>query len=728
MKTLKGWIFDAYLVSEGVGVWIVDELDQMHAVLDVWQPRLYVLPSPLLDSFLKKNRVAVECRMVRRNDFYTGRSMDVVEIRVNPLEHERFLRALEAVRGLSLFNCDIHLVQAWHFERKHFPLAKGVFHVDDAGRLISWEILDSPWDLDYELPPLRYLRIGLDGRRSDPNHGGILPLSLKLGNSDTEAVSYVLDTLEPCELLEALNRHVAEWDPDVILTEWGDSYLFPRLLQLSQQAGVPLKLSRDPKRGVTGFAGRSYFTYGRTIYQGGAQYLHGRWHLDVRNSFTLRECRLDGLFEIARIAQIPVQRAARCTIGTSLSSMQLSVAEAEGILVPLHKQQTEDFRSGLEFIAADKGGIVYEPEVGWHEEVGELDFVSMYPSIMVHYNVSPETVNCGCCTENQVPEIGHHLCLRRRGLIPKVLEPILHKRGQYKKLSKTAEDPSIRSVYKLRYTAHKWALVTCFGYLGFKNARFGKIEAHECVSAYGREVLLTAKDTAESLGFHMLHAIVDSMWLKKPLATENEYTALAGDISKRIGFDITVEGFYRWLRFCPSKDDRQIGVPNRYFGCFTSGELKIRGIEVRRHDTPPFLAQFQEELLEVLRLARSLGECRQALPALEEIYRTYQDRLRTSFVSARDLAFSCNLTRLPKDYKVDTMSAIAAKQLAASGITLHIGEQVQYVISSAGDRVKDYRVTPLALIRDSFEFDQKKYLELLERAYRTVVEGLDCLF
>ena len=46
----------------------------------------------------------------------------------------------------------------------------------------------------------------------------------------------------------------------------------------------------------------------------------------------------------------------------------------------------------------------------------------------------------------------------------------------------------------------KWMLVTCFGYLGYKNARFGRIEAHEAVTAYGRDKLLTAKEICEAAG------------------------------------------------------------------------------------------------------------------------------------------------------------------------------------------------------------------------------------
>ncbi len=54
--------------------------------------------------------------------------------------------------------------------------------------------------------------------------------------------------------------------------------------------------------------------------------------------------------------------------------------------------------------------------------------------------------------------------------------------------------------FKARQNALKWILVTCFGYLGYKNARFGRIEAHEAVTAFGRDKLLTAKEICEERG------------------------------------------------------------------------------------------------------------------------------------------------------------------------------------------------------------------------------------
>jgi len=713
-----------------MSVWIIDDQGRIHPLRDSWKPRFFLALQTRATvnaarQILRQSSVKTQIRVVERKEFYRGAAVPVLEVRVeNPLRYMALVDKFQRANRFELFNCDIHMVQAFHYERGHFPLARGEFEIDGAGVLRGWRLNDSPWDLDYNWPPLRFAYLSSGERGSDPNHSRPNSLLLTLGQSIGEGTSYFLDSADSRELLTSLNKHLSDWDPDVLLSGWGDSYIFPRLVLMSKKCGIPLGLSRDLNRGVQGKAGRSFFTYGRTIYQGGAQYLFGRWHLDVENSFLLKQTGLDGLFEIARIAQIPVQRAARSTIGTSLSSMQLSVAESDGFLIPLHKQQTEDFREGTDLVVADKGGLVYEPEVGWHEQVAELDFESMYPSIMARFNVSPETVNCVCCPENHVPEIGHHLCKKRRGLVPRVLEKILDKRSRYKSLHKTTRDPLLKERYRNLYTAHKWALVTCFGYLGFKNARFGKIEAHECVNAYGRELFLQAKDIAESRGFHFVHGIVDSLWIKRKGATKEDYSKLAAEISRVTGFPLTLEGVYQWICFCPSKQDKELGVPNRYFGCFESGELKIRGLELRRHDTPPLFKALQEELLICLTKADTLKECLGLIPELEEIRRVYRERIKIGKVSLPELAFSSTLSKGPSAYVHATFSSIAARQLEAAGIQLHAGETIQYVISSAKDKVKDWRVTPLALAGSYTEYDVNKYLELLERAYLSVLEEL----
>jgi DNA polymerase elongation subunit (family B) len=68
--------------------------------------------------------------------------------------------------------------------------------------------------------------------------------------------------------------------------------------------------------------------------------------------------------------------------------------------------------------------------------------------------------------------------------------------------------------YFYQPTLLKWMLVTCFGYTGYRNAKFGRIEVHEKITSHAREILLQAKACAETLGFDVLHGIVDCIWVR----------------------------------------------------------------------------------------------------------------------------------------------------------------------------------------------------------------------
>mgnify|MGYP001587288118 CR=1 FL=1 len=74
------------------------------------------------------------------------------------------------------------------------------------------------------------------------------------------------------------------------------------------------------------------------------------------------------------------------------------------------------------------------------------------------------------------------------------------------------------------------------------------VPPHESVNAFSRDAILMAKEVAEDHGFHLLHAIIDCVWLKKEGATESEYENIAHAISRRVGIDISLEGMYNWIR------------------------------------------------------------------------------------------------------------------------------------------------------------------------------------
>jgi DNA polymerase-2 len=353
--------------------------------------------------------------------------------------------------------------------------------------------------------------------------------------------------------------------------------------------------------------------------------------------------------------------------------------------------------------------------------VAELDFASMYPAIMARFNVSPETIHCRCCPDSRVPEIGYPICRRQKGLVPATLAPLVEKRFAYKRALRQDISPELKEVYRRRASAHKWLLVTCFGYLGYKNARFGKIEAHEAVTAYGREALLRAKEVAEVHGFRVLHALTDSLWIKKEGTLESEYEGLICEIERVTNLPLALEGIYKWVAFLPSRVDARRSVPNRYFGAMMDGELKIRGIDLRRHDTPQFVKRTQRELIEKLAEATTRAERKALLPQLLQIITRELDRLRSGQVPLHELVLTYHLSREPAEYQTDTLNATVARELAGRGVTLNPGESVRYVITENKAVVPSDRARAWEFIDGSWGYDVARYTELLMRAVESVL-------
>jgi len=181
----------------------------------------------------------------------------------------------------------------------------------------------------------------------------------------------------------------------------------------------------------------------------------------------------------------------------------------------------------------------------------------------------------------------------------RVVERLIAKRSELKKLQK-ASQPDAALRFKLQRDSMKWLLVCCFGYTGYKNARFGKIEAHEAINAVARETLLVAKEIAENDGFQLIHALVDSLYVWKEGAKREDFERLAYKIETKTQLPLAIESVYRYVVFLPSKQYADVPVPNRFFAVGEDGELKVRGLECRRHDTAPLLKRMQHEVLAIL--------------------------------------------------------------------------------------------------------------------------------
>jgi DNA polymerase-2 len=723
MVTVEGWILDVRKTPSGVDIWVKTTGGEVRRFARPMCPSFFVYGRganlSLLGSTLQKRGAVTQMEEV--TDFFSGKAVSALRVLApSPAALPSLVRSAARIAGEhGLYSCDIPLEQLFFYETGTFPLCRCVFAVDEGGVSPGIRPLESDWDLGYEIPPLTVMYIRpLPEKRVNPFQAPWASLELSC-----EGSAYELEWCEERAFLLEINRFIRDFEPDIVVSEWGDEYIFPRLFKLSRKVGASVAFFRETGEGArcppTEGRGRSFFSYGKMVYRASSVSFPGRPHIDVMNSFFYGEVGLDGIIQLARISKIPLERLSRTSPGTVISAMEVEHAWKRDIAVPYKKRQTEFFKSADELVVVDKGGLVYMPPVGVFESVCELDFASMYPNLMVEYNISPETLMCACCENHRIPETGTHTCTRRRGLIPAVLEPVLEMRRTYKDMRRRVQGEE-RAVYNSRQTALKWILVVCFGFLGYRNARFGRIEAHEAVTAYGREKLLAAKEIAEREGYRFIHGLTDALWVRKEGASDKDYRSLAGKISAETGIEIAVEGMYRWIAFLPSRRNRNISVPGRFVGIFKGGEMKTRGIASRRRDTPRFIKRMQEAMLAEASSYRTVWELKGNGEAIKDVFSSFLDDLKSGAVSPQDLAICRRLSKPPGAYTENTAVAQVVRELAGRGIDVKPGEVVWYVITGEGEKARS-----LGFYTPDYSLDRSKYLQMVEDAAGEILQILE---
>ena len=340
---------------------------------------------------------------------------------------------------------------------------------------------------------------------------------------------------------------------------------------------------------------------------------------------------------------------------------------------------------------------------------------------MVNHNISPETVLCGCCPNGpKVPFINYNICEKNIGLIPRVLRPIIDRRLAYKKRAK--EDLSRSEEYTKKQNVLKWLLVTSFGYMGFNKARFGRIECHESITAYARDILLRTIEIADDMGYDVIHGIVDCIWVKAPRRNAPpDPEKLCEIITKDIGIDLELKGLYNWIVFLPNKQNGS-GSLNRYYGVMNNGKLKVRGIEIRQGSTPNIIINLQDNILNKLAEAKTASEFYSKIPDAISILKEYTRKVFNNECQFSDLIFEIRISKNLNEYKGFNNQVATLRQLKDRGINILPGQSIQYIISD--HKSKNYQkrviVPELSCFADT-KYDKEKYYQYLLRTTESIL-------
>jgi DNA polymerase I/DNA polymerase-2 len=235
------------------------------------------------------------------------------------------------------------------------------------------------------------------------------------------------------------------------------------------------------------------------------------------SDLTLRlgEFILPQIYELAELSGQLLFDTSRMTYSQLVEWYLSKRAFALGIMIP-NQPKWDEIERRREY-SPYEGGFVKEPIGGLHEEIAVMDFQSLYPSLMVTYNVSPEMLNCSCCRKNgyKIPETNYWFCKKRKGFISSVVEDLIKRRSEIKNkmkgLKKDLEE------WK-RLNNEQWVCKilanSSYGYYAFAGSKWYCRECALSLAALGRFFINKIIKLAEESGFVVIYADTDSVFLK----------------------------------------------------------------------------------------------------------------------------------------------------------------------------------------------------------------------
>ncbi|MCC5815728.1 MAG: hypothetical protein JJT78_13315 [Leptospira sp.] len=735
------YLLDSWNSDELLTLWLKDESGRDYFFSDIYYPNIQIRPLSRKGDFILKDLlnqgILTESKpfATRSQELWSGRPMDVFSCRVKKLAYMRkFIRDVDFLRDhIELYGSFSTPVREYFLEQDVYPLAK--VELEEMGdKTLPWggnlqlsNISPPLAGVKRDLPPFRSIHITTDHGRYLPL-GDENPIRIKMGDT---LISLMGNTRE---ILNGVNAVFGEWDPDIVFTSGGDEFILPRLFQWADELRIPLILDREKTKTFRNNnpKSRTFYSYGRIIHKSQAFPLFGRLHIDRRESFFLSESDLEGIFEMSRFSRMPIQRLARSSPGTAMSAMEEEIAFRKNILIPRVKGKASAIKPLSVILKVDQGGMTFRPLVGYYENVIEMDFRSLYPSIMSVYNISGETVNCECCSWDgqfiPVPHTPYHICMKRRGIVSDAVEILIQQRDLIKLAISDPDSrisPEEREILNLRSTALKWCLVTCFGYTGYKNAKFGRREAHESITAWGRYAITQAKEIAEDMGYRFLHGLTDSLWLiaeSSHLLEKDSIDELHQRIKDRLSLRLLFEAKYSWIVFPSSKVREGFAVPTRYYARECHGIMKYRGVALRRKNTPKLVDDFQIALLNVLALCENSQEIKNREEEFRSIFKKFLGKLYEGNFEKEDLVVAQNLTKKTGGYNTNTASQIVLNAILEQGITLEGGQKIEYIVTNRSHPDPKQRYLPYyQFSKERHSVDIKFYKGLLQDAWDEVL-------
>jgi DNA polymerase I len=398
-----------------------------------------------------------------------------------------------------------------------------------------------------------------------------------------------------------------------------------------------------------------------------------RFSLDsARRVYGVAGLLIDFAMQMSGLTSLPLDHVMTAATGFRVDWYLIKLAQKIGELVPRRLDQQ---------YLSYAGGLVLSPKAGLHDNIAVLDFKSMYPNIMITYNISPDTYIEPDQPDPEggsykAPEAGYRFRKTPPGFYKEALTYLITVRGDIRQKMSALNPKTVEyQILDARQKAVKILTNAVYGYAGWVGARWYLKPVAEAASAWGRHIILTASQMAQRAGLGVIYGDTDSLFITYDKAKVDQ---LQKNIKTELKLDVEIGEVYKRIFFTEAK--------KRYAGLRQDGTLDVVGLEVIRGDWAEVAKHVQEHVLEIILKEQSPKN------AVAYVHSVVSD-LRHRRLPLDSLVIWKTLTKPPEQYAMRAPHVEAAKLLLEKGWRLGSGDKVGYVVV-AGKGALNRRVKP----------------------------------
>lgn len=403
---------------------------------------------------------------------------------------------------------------------------------------------------------------------------------------------------------------------------------------------------------------------------------------------------IDYVIQISALTGLPPDQVIAAATGFRVDNYLMMETHALGQLIPNRLEQP---------IIPYRGAIVLEPKVGLHEKVASLDFSSMYPSLMIKYNISPDTLVRDEETEDtfEVPEVKHRFRRRPDGFYRIVLTKLIQARKTTKaELKQTLQGSQRYTLLRAREKAIKVTTNAVYGYAGWAGARWYSKEVAESAAALGRDTINRAISIARNLGLTVYYGDTDSVFVNYDPKLVQRFQE---EIERELGLEINLSEIYSRILFTEAK--------KKYAGLRSDGQLDVVGLEAVRGDWSILARDVQ---LNVLGMVLEDANPSRATSYVRDLTRD----LKSKNLPLSVYVIWKTLTKPPDEYEVNAPHVEAARKMSRDGWAVSTGDKVGFVITRKPGKLYQKAEPHYRATVDDIDYDYYTHNQILPSALR----------